>query len=257
MNKFDLKDKVVIITGGSTGLGADAAKEFAELGAIVAIFAREVEKMEALANPLREQGLKIETVSCDVTSEEQVKQGVEYIAQKYGKIDVLINNAGVAVLGGVHELTQKDWDLSFNVNVKGIYLMSKYVVPYMKEKNYGRIINISSVNAIIADKSDVFIRHSYNASKAAVIGLTRGMACSYGQYGITVNAVGPGLFESGMTKDTLFKSEEFLNGYNFMNPISRPGNRFELNGTLIFFATDASSYVNGQYLVVDGGMTIV
>lgn len=256
-NLFNLQDKVVIITGGSTGLGMDAAKEFAELGAIVAIFARNEVQMNEVASPLLAQGLKVETVVCDVTKEDEVKRGVEYLANKYGKIDVLINNAGVAVRGGVDTLSEEDWNLSMDVNVKGIYLMSKYVVPHMKARNYGKIINIASVNAIVADKSDVFIRHSYNASKAAVVGLTKGMACSYAQYGITVNAVGPGLFESGMTKDTLFKSEEFLKGYNYTNPTGRPGNKYELNGALIFFATDASSYVNGQFLIVDGGTTQV
>lgn len=256
-NIFNLKDKVVIITGASTGLGADAAKGFAEAGAKVAIFARGMESMEEVARPLREKGYIVETVECDVTNEEQIKAGVDYIIEKHGRVDVLINNAGVAVRGGVHEMTEEEWDLSFDVNVKGIYLMSKYVIPHMKEQNYGKIVNISSVNAVIADKLDVFIRHSYNASKAAVVGLTKGMAASYGQYGITVNAVGPGLFESGMTKDTLFKSEEFLAGYNYQNPIGRPGNRYELNGVLMFLSTDASSYVNGQYFLADGGMTIV
>ncbi len=103
----------------------------------------------------------------------------------------------------------------------------------------------------------MFIRHSYNASKSAVLGLTKGMAASYARYGITVNAVGPGLFESEMTSGTLFKSDEFLKSYNYTNPAGRPGRQGELNGTILYFSSDASSYVQGQFVIVDGGSAIV
>ena len=179
------------------------------------------------------------------------------VADAYGRIDILLNNAGVAVRGGVDTLTVEDWDHAMDVNVKGMFIMSKYVVPHMKEQNYGKIVNISSVNALIGDKADMFIRHSYNASKSAVLGLTIGMAASYGQFNITVNAVCPGLFESEMTKDTLFKSEAFLQGYSAQCPMSRPGKRGEVSGPVLFFSSDASSYVTGQHIVVDGGTSIV
>ena len=144
-----------------------------------------------------------------------------------------------------------------NINVKGIYMMCKYVIPHMKTRNYGKIVNISSVNALIGDKNDMFIRHAYNTSKAAVLGLTLGMACSYGQFNITVNAVCPGLFESEMTQNTLFKSEAFLQGYSAQCPMSRPGRRGEVSGPILFFSSDASSYVTGQHVVVDGGTSLV
>ena len=154
-------------------------------------------------------------------------------------------------------MTQQGWDKAFNTNVRGQFFMAKYVVPGMKKQKYGKIVNIASVNAIIADKDEIFVRHSYNASKAAVRGLTIGMAASYAQYGITVNAVGPGLFESEMTKDTLFKSQAFLDGYDRLNPSGRPGRRGELNGTILYLSSDASSYVQGQLIIVDGGGSIV
>ena len=150
-----------------------------------------------------------------------------------------------------------DWDKSFNVNVKGIFLACKYALPTMMKNHYGKIVNMASVNAVVADKNDMFIRHSYNASKAAVKGLTIGMACSYGQYGITVNAIGPGLFESEMTENTLFKSEEFLKSYSYQVPANRPGAKGELNGTIIYLSSDASSYVQGQLILVDGGFSLV
>lgn len=256
-NLFDLTGKVAVITGASGGLGADAAEAFAKAGASVALLARRKEKLDGVAGKINDMGHKAFAVSCDVTNEESVKAAIEAVIAEYGKIDILLNNAGVAVRGGVDTLEATDWDRSMDTNVKSIYLVAKYVIPYMKKQSYGKVINIASVNAVIADKPDMFIRHAYNASKAAVLGLTKGMAASYSQFGITTNAVGPGLFESEMTAGTLFKSEEFLTKYNAINPTSRPGKKGELNGTLLYFASDASSYVTGQFVCVDGGITII
>lgn len=257
MNLFDLTGQVAVVTGASSGLGKDAAIAYAKAGANVALLARRVEKLEETKKEIERLGRQALTVECDVTSEEKVKAAVEKIMNYFGKVDILLNCAGVAVLGGVDTLSIEDWDKSFNTNVKSIYLMSKYIVPQMKKNNYGKIVNISSVNAIIADKSDEFIRHSYNASKAAVLGLTKGMAASYAKNNITVNAIGPGLFETEMTADTLFKSEEFLQMYNAINPTSRPALKGELNGTILYLSSKASSYVQGQFIVVDGGITII
>jgi NAD(P)-dependent dehydrogenase (short-subunit alcohol dehydrogenase family) len=257
MNLFDLTGKVAVVTGASAGLGADAAMAYAQAGADVALLARRVEKLEGVKAELEKTGRKILAVPCDVTSEESVKQAMETVLKTFGHIDILLNNAGVAVRGGVDTLSEADWDKSFNTNVKGMFLACKYVVPQMKAQNYGKIVNIASVNAVIADKNDVFIRHSYNASKAAVLGLTKGMACSYARYNITVNAIGPALFETEMTANTLFKSEQFLAGYNMLNPAGRPGKKGELNGTVLYLSSDASSYVQGQFIIVDGGGALV
>lgn len=257
MNLFDLSGKIAVVTGASAGLGADAALAYAEAGADVALLARRIEKLEDVKTQIEKTGRKAIAVPCDVTNEESVKNAMQTVLDTYGHIDILLNNAGVAVRGGVDSMTEADWDKSFNTNVKGIFLACKYVVPGMKERGYGKIVNISSVNAVIADKNDTFIRHSYNASKAAVLGLTKGMACSYAKNGITVNAIGPALFETEMTAGTLFKSEQFLQGYNMQNPTGRPGKKGELNGTILYLSSDASSYVQGQYIVVDGGGMLV
>jgi gluconate 5-dehydrogenase len=256
-NLMDLTGKVAVITGASSGLGADAALAYAEAGADVALLARRVEKLNEVKAEIEKTGRKVITVACDVTSEESVKTAMETVLNTFGHIDILLNNAGVAVRGGVDSMSEEDWNKSFDTNVKGIYLACKYVIPQMKERGYGKIVNIASVNAVIADKNDMFIRHSYNASKAAVVGLTKGMAGSYAKFGITVNAIGPALFESEMTAGTLFKSEAFLNAYNTSNPSGRPGNKGELNGTILYFSSDASSYVQGQFIIVDGGSSIV
>lgn len=256
-NMFDLTGKVAVVTGASSGLGADAALAYAQAGADVAILARRVEKLNQVKADIEKTGRKVLAVGCDVTNEESAKEAVQTVMNEFGRIDILLNNAGIAVRGGVDSMTEEEWDKSFNTNVKGIFFMSKYIVPVMKEQQYGKIVNIASVNAVIADKNDMFIRHSYNASKSAVLGLTKGMACSYARYGITVNAIGPALFETEMTEKTLFKSEQFLQGYNMMNPASRPGKKGELNGTVLYLSSDASSYVQGQFIIVDGGGSLV
>lgn len=257
MNLFDLTGKVAVVTGASSGLGADAARAYAAQGADVALLARRKEKLEAVVAEITATGRRAIAVPCDVSKEDSIKAAVEQVLAHYGKIDILLNDAGVAQPGSVETLTTDEWDRSMNINVRGIFLMSKYIVPGMKERKYGRIVNIASVNAVVADKSDIMARHVYNASKAAVLGLTKGMAASYARYNITVNALGPGLFESEMTEGTLFKHQDFLNAYSARCPASRPGARGEMNGPILFFSSDACSYVTGQFFVVDGGVTSV
>ena len=256
-NYFDLTGKTAVVTGASSGLGADAALAYAKAGADVALLARRIEKLNKVKAEIEKTGRNVIAAACDVTKEESVKTAMKTVLNTFGHIDILLNNAGVAVGGGVDSMSVEDWDKAFDTNVKGIFLASKYVLPQMKERGYGKIVNIASVNAVVADKFDAFIRHSYKSSKAAVVGLTRGMAASYAKYGITVNAIGPALFESEMTSETLFKSDKFLNNYNTMNPSGRPGRRGELNGTVLYLSSDSSSYVQGQFIIVDGGGAIV
>lgn len=256
MSLFNLSGKVAVVTGASSGLGADAAMAYAEAGADVALLARRKERLDDVVKKIADAGHHAIAVQCDVSDEESVKAAVDTVLSQYKKIDILLNDAGVAQGGSVESLTTQQWDNSMNINVKGIYLMSKYIVPQMKKRKYGRIVNIASVNAVLADKADALVRHVYNASKAAVVGLTKGMAASYAQYGITVNALGPGLFLSEMTQDTLFKHQEFLNTYSALCPASRPGGKGELNGPILFFSSDACSYTTGQFILVDGGFSL-
>lgn len=254
---FELHGKVALVTGASSGLGKDAALAYAKAGADVALLARRLDKLEAVAEEIRSLGRKAIAIACDVSKEESVKEAVDCALKEFSHIDILLNNAGIAIRGGVHQVSEEDWQKGMDINVKGIFLVSKYVVPGMIKQEYGKIVNISSINGIIADKDDMFIRHNYNASKAAVLGLSKGMAASYARYNITVNSVCPGLFESEMTANTLFKSEDFMKLYAHLCPANRPGRKGELNGTILFFSSDASSYVTGQYVVVDGGTSIV
>lgn len=254
---FDLNGKTAVVTGASSGLGADAARAYAKQGAQVALLARRKEKLEHIVKEINTDGGKAIAVQCDVSDEASVQAAVQETLGRFGKIDILLNDAGVAIGGSVENLTVEQWDRAMNTNVKGMFLTCKYIVPGMKEREYGKIVNIASVNAVLGDKVPNLVRHVYNTSKSAVVGLTIGMAASLGQFGITVNAIGPALFESEMTEGTLFKHEQFMNIYNSLCPASRPGRKGELNGPILFFSSDASSYVNGQLLLVDGGLSIV
>lgn len=257
MNLFDLMGKVAVVTGASSGIGADAAKAYAEYGADVALLARRREKLEGIADEIRKTGRRAMAVQCDVTQEEDVKKAVEEIISQFGKIDILFNNAGMAANGTVESYSEEEWDKNMDLNVKGIFLMSKYVVPHMRGQKYGKIVNTASVNAVIADKNPLLSRHVYNTSKAAVRGLTMAMATTYMQDNITVNSIGPGLFETEMTENTLFAYEGYLQHYNAVCPAGRPGDKGELNGTIIYLSSDASSYVTSQHIIVDGGISSV
>ena len=254
---YELTGKVAVVTGASSGLGKSCAMAYAKAGAQVVLLARRQEKLNQAVQEITAAGGKACSYVCDIMDEVRIKEVIETVINTFQHIDILLNNAGIATRGGVDTLTQQDWDQTMDSNVKGAFLMSKYVIPHMKEKKYGKVVNVASVNALIADKDDLFIRHAYNASKAAVLGLTKGMAASYARYNITVNAVCPGLFETEMTHDTLFASDAFLGMYNHQCPSDRPGAPGEMDGPILFFSSDASSYVNGQYIVVDGGISIV
>lgn len=253
---FDLTGKVAVVTGASSGIGVEIARAFAIQGADVALIARRYERLEDLAKEIESMGRKAFAVKCDVTREKEVTVAVKSILDKFGKIDILLNNAGVASAGGVEDIEEAEWDRVIDTNVKSIFLMSKPIVKHMKERKYGKIINTASICGLIGSIGKSAPLHAYNASKGAVINLTRGMGASLAQFGITVNAIGPSLFKTEMTEKSLYQ-ESFLKMFNSICPAGRTGNPEELNGAAIYFASDASSYTTGQTLFVDGGWTSI
>lgn len=253
---YNLDGRIAMVTGASSGLGASAAVAYAKSGADVALVARRKDRLEETAKEIEALGRKALVVEADVTKEAAVKSAVDTIIDEFGRIDILLNAAGMANRGGVHNMSLEDWDRIMDVNVKGIFLVSKYVIPHMKEEKYGKVINISSINAVLVEKGDLMMKHGYNTSKAAVMGLTRAMAASYGEDNITVNSVNPGLFKTEMTQDSLFKVDKFLEAYKRDAPLGRAANEGELNGPILFLSSEASSYVTGQHLFVDGGRSI-
>lgn len=256
-NMFDLTGKVAVVTGASSGLGHDAAIAYAEYGADVALLARRYDRLVELKEKIeKETGRKALAIKCDVTNEEEIKAAVNEVLDKFGKIDILLNNAGTNILGDVVNLKREDWDTVLNTNLRSDFLTSKYVVPHMIERKYGKIVNIASVNAVMADKDEWIQRPAYNASKAGVVGLTMAMSTELAKHGITVNAIGPGLFPTEMT-EPLFGLEPFMTAYCQRNPACRPANPGELNGAVIFLSSDASRYCQGQFIIVDGGDHLV
>lgn len=254
---FSLEGKVAVVVGASSGLGADAARAYAQAGADVAVLARRTDRLEELARSINEEtGKDILPVACDVSSEESVKAAVDAVLAHFGTIDILLNNAGINILGDVVNLPTEDWDKVMNTNLRGQFLMCKYVLPTMVEKKYGKIVNIASVNAVMVDKQDWIQRPAYNASKAGVVGLTKAMAGQYAKYGITVNAVGPGLFPTEMTEH-LLTVKPYMDMFMETTPSSRHAEDGELNGAVLYFSSDASSYCQGQLIIVDGGHQLV
>lgn len=255
-NLFDLTGKIAVVTGASSGIGADAAVAYAEAGADVALLARRADKLEEVKRQIEALGKRAAAVPCDICEEESVKSAVETVLREFGRIDILLNNAGIAVTGGVEEVSVEDWDKSYDTNVRGSFLMCKYIVPHMIDNKYGKIVNMSSVNAIIADKYKKLIRIPYNTTKAALVGMTIGMAADYAKYNITVNAVGPGFFDTEMTT-RMTRSLLFNKTYNAIDPAGHAGQKGDLNGTILYLSSEASRYVQGQFICVDGGISIV
>ncbi|WP_238652844.1 SDR family NAD(P)-dependent oxidoreductase [Paenibacillus piscarius] len=252
-NLFDLSGKVAVVTGAAGGIGVEISLALAGAGADVALLDLQLDKLELVRQQIEAQGRQVLPLHCDVTSGTEIEAVVVRILEHFGRLDILVNNAGVASAGSVEEVDEAEWDRVMDTNVKSIYLMSKAVIPAMKEQRRGRIINLASICGVNGMKMAPV--HAYNASKGAVVNLTRGMCATLAPYGITVNAVGPSLFPSGMTH-ALYQ-DQFLKKFNTLCPMGRPGNPDELNGAVLYFASDASSYTTGQTLYVDGGWTAV
>ena len=251
-NLFDLTGKVAIVTGAAGGLGGAAVQAYLEYGAKVAALDVNEAGLAALAREMKEKGWDILTCVCDVSSEESVNGAVARVIEHYGKVDILFNNAGIAV-GIMPESPMEEWDKSMEINLRGQWLMMRAVLPGMVERKYGKIVNTSSINAKTGFK--YLPLHPYCATKAGTLGLTRSVAAFYARDGITCNAVCPGLFITNMTRDTW--SPEMKEWYNQIAPAGRPGGEGDLNGTLIYLSSDASAYVNGVEIAVDGGVQIV
>ena len=247
-----LKDKVVLITGGSLGLGKATAFLFAKEGAKVIITGRTESKLQNTVDEAKKEGLEIDHMVGDVSDENRTIETVKHIIDKYGKIDILFNNAGVLYLATTHETDTEVWDKTFAINVKGTYLMSKYVIPHMLEKDYGCIVNNSSVLGLKAVPGVA----AYNASKGAVTQLTRSMALEYADKGIRVNGVCPGTIVTPMVDDMFDgmpdrdAAEELFKSFH---PIGRLGKPDEIAHAVLFLCDDNVGFMTGTMLSVDGG----
>jgi len=251
---FDLHGQNALVTGASSGLGVQFAKALASQGANVALAARRIEKLEAVKAEIEALGVQAIAVQMDVTDEESIKQAVTQVESAWGQIHIAVNNAGVSTLAPAEDLAEADWDKVLDTNLKGVWMVAKHVAKHMIGKNYGRIINTASMYGAVGNT--FFPASNYHAAKGGVVNLTRALAAEWAKHNITVNAIGPGFFESEMTQDAI-STEPFLNYVKAACPMQRTGQPGELNPALLFLAAKESTYVTGQTIYVDGGWTAV
>lgn len=251
---FDLKGRVAIVTGCSTGLGVQMAKALANQGAKIVALARRKELIDAVAADIsKEYGVEAIGIACDITDTDKVNAAVDEVLAKFGRIDILINNAGTGAVAPAEDITDDQFLNEVNVDLFGTFKMARAVAKKaMLPAGYGRIINIASMYGMVGNK--IAPASPYHAAKGGVVNLTRALAAEWGGKGVTVNSICPGYFYSPLTKETL-DSEVFQNYARTMIPESRYGNEGELDTAAIFLASPASSYVNGVILPVDGGYT--
>ncbi len=246
-----LKNKVAIITGGGTGIGRGIALEFAKQGACVAICGRHKEQLDDVAHEITLNGGSSIGYVADVSSEEQIKDMVDSVISHFGTVDILINNAGIYLPHEVLYTSENEWDATFCIDIKGIFLTSKKILSEMIKHEYGKIVNIASIAGVVGFEKSA----AYCAAKGAVMSLTRQMALDYAREKITINAIAPGVIFTNMTKDSL-SSKEATDAILRKIPIGRIGTSQDIANAALFLASNESSYITGQTLVVDGGWTI-
>jgi NAD(P)-dependent dehydrogenase (short-subunit alcohol dehydrogenase family) len=249
---FDLTGRVAIVTGGSRGLGQEMAEGLAEAGARLMLCARREEWLLPAVQSMRARGFTVEGAVCDVSMPAEVQSVVDRTIAAYGKVDVLVNNAGLSWGEEPEAMPLDKWHKVLETNLTGAFLFSQAAGRDMLRRRYGRIINIASVAGLQALVNGPHYV-GYAASKAGLMGLTRELAASWGRQGIRVNAIAPGFFHSRLADAAIPLAEP---GIKAFSPIPRIGAVGELKGVAVFLAADASNYITGQVIVVDGGRSI-
>jgi gluconate 5-dehydrogenase len=249
---FDLTGKTAIVTGGSRGIGAEMAVGLAEAGANLMLCARRAEWLDETVAQFRANNFNVEGKICDVAKAEDIQAVVDETVKVFGRVDILINNAGISWGAMPEEMPLAKWQQVLDVNLTGCFLFAQAVGREMLKNKSGSIINIASISGITSSANGPFYA-GYAASKAGLIGLTRELAASWGRKGIRVNAIAPGFFHSRLADAVIDIYERSIQENN---AIPRIGAEGELKGAAVFLASDASSYITGQTIVVDGGMTI-
>lgn len=251
---FDLSARVALVTGASSGLGVTFARALASAGADLTIAARRSDRLSRTAATIEGLGRRCLAVPTDVTSESQVERLVEAAIDTYGRIDILVNCAGT--IGGhrIEDTSAEEFEGILRSNVVSAFICCRKVGPYMCERGAGRVINIASVFGLVAGRPRG-PSLSYVASKHALVGLTKELAMQWARMGVTVNAIAPAYFQSEMVTSEFLGREDFMRDLEVMSAMGRPGELSELEGVMVFLASDASSYITGQTICVDGGWT--
>ena len=250
LKSFDLTGRVALVTGSSAGIGYALARGLADAGARVILNARNAQKLEHAAERLRIEGAIVHTAAFDVTDSAAVAEGVDGIESEVGSIDILVNNAGMQRRAPLEQFEEAQWHELMKANVFSVFLVGQVVARHMIGRRRGKIINICSVQSELGRPNIA----PYTASKGAVKMLTKGMAIDWGQYNIQVNGLGPGYFKTELT-EALVNDAEFTRWLVGRTPSRRWGDVQDLVGAAVFLASDASNFVNGHILYVDGGVT--
>jgi gluconate 5-dehydrogenase len=247
---FDLTGKTALVTGSSQGLGLIFARALANAGATVILNGRNAKKLNGAVNSLKNKGYNVFGSVFDVTSAAQVNKNIGLIEKNIAPIDIIVNNAGIQIRAPLEDFKEQDWKEIIDVHLTGAFLTAKAVVKHMMKRRSGKIINICSVQSELARPTIT----PYTAAKGGLKSLTKGMATEWGKYNIQVNGLGPGYFKTEMTK-SLWKDRSFHSWLCSRVPLQRWGDPEELAGPLIFLASNASNYLTGHILYLDGGIT--
>ena len=245
---FSLEGRVALVTGSSRGLGFAMAEGLAECGATVVLNGRNEKTLGEVAKKLKDRGLKADVAVFDAVDDVAVRTGVDAAAKRHGRLDILIANAGMTIRKPLEEWTMGEWNQVIAADLTSCFAVTQAVVPHMKKNKYGRVIFTTSLTAVRGRPGI----HAYVAAKTGLIGMTRSLACELAEHGITVNGVLPGYFETDLNA-ALLANKEFVEFVNGRTPMRRWGKPRELAGAAIYLATEASSYVTGQQITVDGG----
>jgi len=248
---FDLSGKTALVTGASKGLGRAMAVGLAKAGAEVALVARNMDDLEDVRKEITSLGGNAKSFKTDVLDKKRVQESVAAVLDSFGKIDILVNDAGVNVRKPVLEITEEDWDVVIDTNLKGYFLMAQAVAPQMIERKNGKIINMASILGTVA----LPMQLPYACSKGGVVQMTKIMALEWAQYNIHVNAIGPTYFDTPLVR-TLRQDPVRYKFITERTPMGRFGQPEELEGIVVFLASSASDFITGQTIFIDGGWTI-
>lgn len=253
LDLFRLDGKTAIVTGGGRGLGQYMAEALSEAGANVVLCARTLEALEEVKKGIEEEGGQALALQCDITDPEEVENVVAKTEESFGAVDILVNNSGATWGAPPSEMPLEKFDLVMQVNVNGTFLMSQAVGRRMIARGEGgRIVNVSSIAGLVGGNPEYMQTIGYNASKGAVVSMTRDLATNWAQHNITVNTIAPGWFPTKMSGGLIEEFEDKMLGDI---PLKRFGNPEDIKGAVVFLASPAAAYVTGQTLVVDGGLT--